>query len=96
MPAPDRLNRVLRRIAPPANGTDADLLARFAATRDEAAFAALVARHGPMVLAACRRVLGCPHAAQDACQATFLVLARRAPALRVRQSVAAWLHGVAR
>jgi RNA polymerase sigma factor (sigma-70 family) len=94
MPTTDRLQQVFRRLIPPAS-TDADLLARFAADRDEAAFSALVARHGPMVLATCRRVLG-HHDAEDACQATFLVLARRATALRINEAVAAWLHGVAR
>src|SRR5437868_6174491 len=100
MPAPpDQLLRYLRRLAAgPTSAPDADaaLLARFAINRDEAAFAALVARHGPMVLATCRRVLGSPHDAEDACQAAFLVLARRAVALRINGSVAAWLHGVAR
>jgi DNA-directed RNA polymerase specialized sigma24 family protein len=94
MPAANRLHQAVRRLAPPA-GTDADLLARFATDRDEAAFGALVGRHGPMVLATCRRVLG-HHDAEDACQAAFLVLARRATTLRITGSVAAWLHGVAR
>src|SRR2546421_258547 len=54
---------------------DAELLERFAARRDESAFTALVRRHGPLVLAACRRMLNDRHAAEDALQATFLVLA---------------------
>ncbi len=61
----------------------------------EAAFAALVDRHGAMVLRICRQVLGDPHDAQDASQATFLVLARRAGSIGRRESVASWLHGVA-
>ena len=75
---------------------DADLLGRYLADRDEAAFAALVARHGPMVLRACRAVLADPDDAADAFQATFLVLARRAGSIRRRDSAASWLHGVAR
>src|SRR5438045_9727621 len=93
---PDLLRLAARGLAPPAGEPDPDLLARFARDRDEAAFAELVERHGPMVLAVCRRVLGCPHDADDAFQAAFLVLARRAGALRVRGSVGDWLHGAAR
>ena len=78
--------------------SDGQLVERFVQRRDgagEAAFAALVDRHGAMVLRICRQVLGDPHDAQDASQATFLVLARRAGSIGRRESVASWLHGVA-
>ena len=75
--------------------SDAELLERYVSRRDEVAFEALVERHGPMVFQVCRSVLSDPHDAQDAFQATFLVLARRAGSIRERGSVASWLFGVA-
>src|SRR5438105_11542831 len=75
--------------------TDRQLVEDFAICRDEAAFSALVARHGPMVLRVCRRVLNHEQDAEDAFQATFLVLARNIGAIRKRDSLAQWLHGVA-
>ena len=76
--------------------SDAELLDRCArGQRDEAAFTALVERHRPMVLRACRGVLGDPHVAEDAAQVTFLVLARKAGAIRPGETIAPWLYGVA-
>ena len=74
---------------------DADLLQRFVVSRDEIAFAALVHRHGPMVLSVCQRVLGDFHSAEDAFQATFMVLVRKAASLRKRELLGNWLYGVA-
>jgi RNA polymerase sigma factor (sigma-70 family) len=75
--------------------SDAQLLEQFAARRDEDAFTALLERHGPMVFGVCRRVLRHEQDAEDAFQATFLVLARNAGARAWRVSVGPWLHGVA-
>jgi RNA polymerase sigma factor (sigma-70 family) len=78
-----------------ADEGDAPLLRRFAEHRDEAAFAALVGRHGPMVWSACTRLLAATPDAEDAFQATFLVLARKAGAVRRPDLLGPWLHGVA-
>jgi RNA polymerase sigma factor (sigma-70 family) len=75
--------------------TDRCLLEQFLTQRDQTSFAALLERHGRMVLGVCRRVLHDEHLADDAFQATFLLLARQAEAIRKRQSVGSWLHGVA-
>jgi RNA polymerase sigma factor (sigma-70 family) len=96
---PDSLLRYVRGLAirPEAEeASDAALLGRFITARDEVAFAALVARHGPLVLHVCRRVLGDVHEAEDAFQAAFLVLARKAASVRRAEALPAWLHGVAR
>src|SRR5437773_3380692 len=74
---------------------DGQLLERFLGARDEDAFAALVRRHGPMVLAVCRRLLPEPHDAEDAFQATFLVLVRKAASLGRPERLGNWLYGVA-
>ncbi len=84
----------VRRLAATAS-SDEQLLADFLARRSDEAFAALVGRHGPMVLNVCRRILHDAHAAEDVFQATFLVLAGRAGAIRRRASLAGFLHGVA-
>src|SRR5262245_50552323 len=78
-----------------ARFTDGELLGRFIEHRDEAAVTALVRRHGPMVWGVCRRILRNHHHAEDAFQATFLVLVRKAGSVRQRELVGNWLYGVA-
>src|SRR2546421_9556621 len=75
--------------------TDGQLLEDYLSRRDEAALAALVRRHGPMVWAVCRRVLPHYHDAEDAFPATFLVLVRKAASIASRELLANWLYGVA-
>src|SRR5216683_2681809 len=75
--------------------TDRDLLQDFAASRSEAAFTELVRRHGRLVLTVCGQVLRQTQDAEDACQATFLVLARKAATIRKAEALASWLYGVA-
>jgi RNA polymerase sigma factor (sigma-70 family) len=98
---PGTLSEVLRHLHGLAGAdrardlTDGELLEQFHGRREEAAFAALVQRHGPMVWGVCRRVLHDPHQAEDAFQATFLVLLRRSRSIRKSESLGSWLHGVA-
>jgi RNA polymerase sigma factor (sigma-70 family) len=92
-----RLLHCIRRIASQAGSelSDSQLLARYLSDGDATAFEALVTRHGPMVLRVCQHVLGNRHDAEDAFQATFLVLARKAASIRPTGCLAGWLHGVA-
>ena len=94
---PRRLPRLiaLRTHDPPAGGADTDLLARWVVHRDEVAFELIVRRHAPTVLAACRRVLADANDADDAFQAVFLVLARKAASVARGEVLGAWLHRVA-
>jgi DNA-directed RNA polymerase specialized sigma24 family protein len=87
--------RKLAAIEKNSGETDGALLRAFLRSNDQQSFEAIVWRHGPMVLRVCRRMLGNLHDAEDALQATFLVLARKSPCIRKRESLASWLHGVA-
>jgi RNA polymerase sigma factor (sigma-70 family) len=94
----DRILRHVREAVLARHGaglSDGQLLGCFVEGRDEAAFTALVRRHGPMVLGVCRRLLWHAQDAEDAFQVVFLVLARKAAALRARELVGNWLYGVA-
>jgi RNA polymerase sigma factor (sigma-70 family) len=94
----DRVLQHLRKVAAVQTYqelSDRELLARFVAARDDAAFTVLIERHGPMVFGVCRRALPNFHDAEDACQATFLVLARKAASVRKKTALSSWLHGVA-
>jgi RNA polymerase sigma factor (sigma-70 family) len=99
--ATEQLNGVIQHIRSAmslcdvAGLTDRQLLGDFVSRRDETALAALMQRHGPMVWGVCRRVLGSHHDAEDAFQATFLVLVRRAASIASRELIANWLYGVA-
>src|SRR5947209_12430177 len=75
--------------------TDGQLLEHFLTQREQAAFEALVRRHGPMVLGVCRRILANTHDAEDAFQATFVILVRKAASFTRRETVGNWLYGVA-
>src|SRR5206468_4021346 len=98
--APPPLTNALRRLRAGLEGhgagrTDGELLRAFLRRHDEAAFAALLKRHGPMVLGVCRRVLRHEQDAEDAFQVTFLVLVRKARSIGKRQAVGSWLYRVA-
>src|SRR5262245_27907248 len=96
-PLPDLVARVRRAASRDAHAgvPDSDVVARWVDKGDEAAFELLVWRHGPMVLGTCRRILGRTPDADDAFQATFLTLIRKAGHVRVGTSVGGWLHRVA-
>ena len=89
------IRHTLLKLGSAANATDGQLLARFAATREQTAFEELLRRHGRMVQRVCQRVLRHAQDAEDAFQATFIVLMHKARAIAKYESVASWLYGVA-
>jgi RNA polymerase sigma factor (sigma-70 family) len=93
---PTRAIDVVRRVIQQSTLSDRELLSRFAGAHDQRAFAALFHRHAGMVLGVCRRVLPSDQDAEDACQATFLVLAQKAKGRRWQPSIANWLYATAR
>src|SRR5262245_34492604 len=90
------LGQVIRSVARAAAASDRELLWRFVEERDQAAFSALVRRHTPMVLGVCQRALSNRQDAEDACQATFLLLVKKANVERWQSSIANWLYAAAR
>src|SRR5262249_28051228 len=95
---PTKVIRHIRKMVGAANAADLpdrQLLERFVIHRDEDACAVLLARHGPMVLGVCRSILHDTHDTEDAFQATFLVLVRKAGSIARRELLANWLYGVA-
>src|SRR5215468_9567393 len=90
----DSVRKVFDRVRTADHG-DGELLTRYRQARDGAAFESLVRRHGPMVLQVCQRVLRDSHAAEDAFQATFIVLAQKAGSIAQGDLLGGWLHGVA-
>ena len=96
--SPNKLILFLRKFAEPKVGSecnDGDLLGRFRQKKDQTAFAEVVRRHGPMVFQLCQRILGNSHDAEDAFQATFLILARKNGSVSWQPSIANWLYQVA-
>src|SRR5262249_41331871 len=90
------IQRLLQRVAPHgAVASDSELLQRFASQREESAFETIVWRHGPLVLGVCERLLHDTQAAEDAFQATFLVLVRKGASIHRQQSLGSWLFKVA-
>jgi RNA polymerase sigma factor (sigma-70 family) len=97
MPLQTILDHIQRRMRPSLSGvvTDAELLERFLQDRDEASFELLMWRHGPMVYGVCRRILHQTQDAEDAFQAAFLMLSRKADSIGKRESISGWLYTVA-